>query len=134
MIVVADTSVLINLCRIGRAELLPPLFHEIVVPPAVVAEYRDLVRRDTRFAGLELPIWLRVQSPAPNPPGLRAFPELDRGEADALALAVEIRADAILLDERRGHQVAAGLGLVVIGLLGVLLRAKAAGLLPTVAP
>ncbi len=56
------------------------------------------------------------------------------GESAALALAVEIKADAILIDERFGHEAATRLGLVAIGLLGVLLRAKHAGHLATIAP
>jgi len=47
---------------------------------------------------------------------------------------MEIHADAILLDERRGHEVAMTLGLPAIGLLGILLRAKATGILPSVMP
>jgi len=49
-------------------------------------------------------------------------------------LAVEIQADAILLDERRGHEVATALGLPTIGRLGILLRAKATGMIPSVMP
>jgi hypothetical protein len=62
------------------------------------------------------------------------FPHLDAGESAAIALALEIRADAILLDERRGHDAAVEMGLVVIGLLGVLIRAKQTGFLMAVAP
>ena len=56
------------------------------------------------------------------------------GETAALALALEIQADAVLLDERLGHDAALRLGLKVIGLLGLLLQAKANGLLPAVSP
>jgi predicted nucleic acid-binding protein len=47
---------------------------------------------------------------------------------------VEIHADAVLIDERRGYEVAVQLGLRTIGILGILLRAKAAGFLPAVKP
>ena len=52
---------------------------------------------------------------------------LDVGEAEAIALAIEIQADLLLLDERRGRVVAKELGLAVTGLLGVLLVAKQQG-------
>jgi uncharacterized protein len=65
---------------------------------------------------------------------LRSAAGLDPGEKAALALAVEIRADAVLLDERRGREVANQLGLRSVGLLGVLLQAKSSGLLTRIRP
>lgn len=52
---------------------------------------------------------------------------LDRGEAEAIALAVELKANWMLLDEREGRKVAKSLGLIVTGILGILLRAKQVG-------
>ena len=87
-----------------------------------------------RFAGLRLPPGIKQQSPAALLPAVCAATGLDSGEAAALSLAVEIHADAVLIDERRGYEVAVQLGLRTIGILGVLLRAKSAGLLPAVKP
>lgn len=134
MIVVADTSVLINLCCVDRAELLPRLFREVVIPPEVGREFASLVTRDQKFAGLQLPAWIQVRAAQSIPAIVAANPALDLGESAALALAVEIKADAILIDERLGYEAATRLGLVTIGLLGVLLRAKHTGQLPAVAP
>lgn len=61
MIVVADTSVLLNLCRIGQVELLARLFHEVVIPLEVAAEFDRLARQATRFQGLGLPGEVRVE-------------------------------------------------------------------------
>jgi uncharacterized protein len=66
--------------------------------------------------------------------GKTSAESLDPGETAAIALALEIRADAVLVDERRGHQVARQFGLTTISLIGIVLRAKAAGLLPRLAP
>ena len=134
MIVVADTSVLLNLCRVEQAELLPALFREVVIPPEVASEFARLAGQTPRFAGLTLPPWLRQQSTSVIPAIVRSAAGLDAGEVAALALAVEVHADAILVDERRGHEVALQLGLRAIGVLGILLQAKANGLLPLVAP
>jgi uncharacterized protein len=134
VIVVADTSVLINLCRVGQGGLLASLFLEVVIPPAVAAEFAALTRLAPRFSGLNLPAGIREQSPVTLLATVRGFRGLDAGEAAALSLAVEIRADAILIDERLGHEIALRLGLNTIGLLGILLRAKAVGLLPLIAP
>jgi uncharacterized protein len=60
--------------------------------------------------------------------------ELDLGEAEAIALALEKRADLVLVDERLGRRAARALGLRVTGLLGVLAEAKRAGLIERVKP
>jgi predicted nucleic acid-binding protein len=132
VIVVADTSVLINLCRVRQGDLLKRLFHDVVIPPAVAAEFLRLTAAVPRFASLSLPAGIRLQAPSVVFPAVRAAAGLDAGESAALSLALEIHANAILLDERRGHEVAVALGLPTIGLLGILLRAKATGILPSV--
>jgi predicted nucleic acid-binding protein len=60
--------------------------------------------------------------------------ELDAGEAEAIVLAIERRADLVLVDERRGRKTANGAGLTVTGLLGVVARAKQAGLIQLARP
>ena len=60
--------------------------------------------------------------------------ELDIGEAEAIALAVEIRADQVLIDERRGRLVATKLNIRYIGILGILVEAKSQGLIAKVKP
>jgi predicted nucleic acid-binding protein len=134
VIVVADTSVLINLCRVGQGGLFKSLFLEVVIPPEVASEFAALTISFPRFTGLSLPEGIREQSPSALHPAVRAAEGLDAGEAAALSLAVEIHADAILIDERRGHEVALQLGLHTIGLLGIFLRAKAVGIVPQIAP
>ncbi|MEI7941500.1 MAG: DUF3368 domain-containing protein [Verrucomicrobiota bacterium] len=134
MIVVADTSVVINLCCVGQGGLLRGLFREVVVPPAVVVEFARLATSVPRFAGLTLPEGIRQQAPTTLPALLRSAIGLDPGEAAALALAVEIHADAVLLDERRGREAASQLGLRTIGILGLLLQAKSVGFLAAVRP
>ena len=124
MIVVADTSILINLCRVGQSDLFQSLFHEVVIPPEVSAEFAALTASNPRFSGLCLPSGIREQSPVALLLTVRAAEGLDIGEAAALSLAVEICADAVLIDERRGHEVAVQLGLRTIGVLGILLRAE----------
>ena len=132
MIVVADTSVLINLCRVGQGGLFRQLFQEVVIPPEVASEFARLTSNAPRFAGVKLPDGVRQQSPTALLPAVRAAAGLDAGEAAALSLAVEIHADAVLIDERRGYEVAVQLGLRTLGILGILLRAKSDGFVPAV--
>lgn len=134
MIVVADTSVLINLCRVGQGELFQHLFGEVIIPPEVAAEFARLVSSAIKFTGLSLPEGIRQQSASTVPPLLETAIGLDPGEFAALALAVEIHADAVLVDERVGHEFALKLGLRPLGLLGILLRAKSSGLISEVRP
>jgi len=110
VIVVADTSVLLNLCCVGQGGLFCQLFQEVVIPPAVAAEFARLAGSAGPFAGLKLPDGIRQQSPILLLPVVRSATGLDAGEAAALSLAVEIHADAVLIDERRGPRLPFNLG------------------------
>ena len=134
MIVVADTSVVLNLARAGHDGLLRALFQEVWIPPEVLREFRRQASENPRFRGLQPPSWLQVRAPATIPDTIHANSLLDEGEQAALALALQLHADAILIDEENGRAAAEQLGLNRIGILGVLLRAKVHGLIPSVAP
>lgn len=134
MIVVADTSVILNLCCVNQQEILSSLFRDVVVPPEVRHEFERAVRVYPRFAGLVLPGWIKEQAPSSIPDTVRDAPRLDAGEMAAIALALEITADAVLIDETDGRQAARQHGLIAIGVLGVLVRARHAGLITAVAP
>jgi predicted nucleic acid-binding protein len=123
MIVVSDTSPLTALLTIGQSELLTKLFGEVIIPPAVKSE---LLRTHP-----VLPEWLRVQSLHDDAKAGLYARSVDRGEAEAIALAQELRADHLLIDERKGRRLAQQQGLPVLGLLGVVLLAKRARLIPS---
>lgn len=72
------------------------------------------------------PLWLEIVSEVPV--AKLSLIELHQGESDAIALAQHLRADALIIDERRGRQEAETRGLVVIGTLGVLASAHERGL------
>lgn len=71
--------------------------------------------------------WIQVQEASNEPLAQLLKQTLDRGEAEAISLAIELEADWTLLDEREGRKVAKSLGLNVTGILGILLRAKQLG-------
>jgi uncharacterized protein len=133
VIVVSDTSALVVLCALEQEQLLASLFGEVLVPPAVAREFA----RPRRLAGvtraLTLPASVRVQAPTSPLTLSPDTPPLDDGEAEALALAVEVRAGLLLMDERAGRAEARRRGLHVTGVVGVLIRAKHAGLVPGIA-
>jgi predicted nucleic acid-binding protein len=122
-VIIADASCLILLEKIGALELLRQLFGRITVTDIVAAEY-----------GLPLPEWVAVQV-AQNASQLQLLTlTLDRGEASAIALALEQPECLLIMDERRGRQVAQRLQLPVVGTLGILLRAKSSGYIGAIKP
>lgn len=126
MLVVSDTSPLNYLVLIGHAGVLPLIFSRVLTVPAVIAELSHRGSPEgVRAWAATPPPWLTVRSPASVNPSLN----LGRGEAEAISLASEMRADAVLIDERKGAQAAANLGLFVTGTLGVLQLADERGLL-----
>ena len=125
MIVVSDTSPLTALLHIGRAELLRQIFERVIIPPAV---HSELLREHPA-----LPSWIDVKAPGPIPSAITDAC-LDPGETQALALALELHADTVLMDERRGRRVAESLGLEPTGVLGCLVLAKRDGFLHAVSP
>lgn len=123
MIVVSDTSPLTALLTVRNAELLRELFKEVVIPEAVQAELHR--------THPVLPEWLRVQTVRDSSKVQAYLRQVDAGEAEAIALAEELNADRLLMDERKGRRLAREHGLAVVGLVGVVLLAKQARLIPS---
>ena len=124
MLIVADASPLNYLVLIQAVEVLPALYGRIVAPPEVLGELRDPAGPGQVREWAEAPPpWLEVRSAA----AIDASLPLDPGERAAIALALELRADRLLIDERDGRAVAARLGIPVAGTLAVLRDAAVAG-------
>jgi predicted nucleic acid-binding protein len=124
MIVVSNTSPIINLACIGQLDLLRQIYGQITIPDAV---FTEITVNGIGQPGAEdvprLPWIVRhrvIQQPLIQVLRL----ELDAGEAETLAGALELKADLVLLDERRAREAAQRLGLRFIGLLGVLIEAR----------
>ena len=130
MVVVADTSPLIYLSRVGALGVLHVLFGEVVVPRAV---WTEVVEQRTAAPGLDAikrAEWLRVV----DREGPALDLGLDPGETEAILLAESLDADLLLIDEHLGRRVAESRGLTVRGTLGVLVQARRAGALPALRP
>lgn len=126
-VVVSDASPVINLASIDRLLLLRDMFGTILVPATVWSEV---------VAGepLTRPLWIELRSPM-NLLLVEALQlDVDPGEAEAIALAKEVAADLVLIDEKKGRAVAKRLGLRYLGLLGVLVEAKQRGLIDELKP
>lgn len=126
MIVVADTSPVMNLACIGWLNILQQLYEVILIPEAVL--------RELSAVNIELPQWINTRFVADRSSVDALLLELDPGEAEAIVLAKELKSSILLIDERRGRQVAARFGLAYMGLLGVLVCAKRKGIIAEVKP
>ena len=130
--VVSNTSPIVNLAAIGQLELLRGVFGSIIIPDAV---YHEIVVQGAGRAGSsEIPAAEWIVQRSVNNLHVADILKQELGAGEALALALEIGADWILLDERLGRRWATRLGLPFTGLLGVLAKAKARSLIPAVKP
>ncbi len=126
MIVVADASPFVVLVAIGHVDVLPTLFKEILIPPEVASELASPRRpAEVRAFISPPPLWLRILAPS----SIEAIPGLDPGETSAIALAAEVQAGRLIIDEYRGRKAAAERGLRVVGTVGVLELAAEMGLI-----
>lgn len=126
MPIVSNTSPILNLAIINRLDILRRQFGEIIIPPAVLAE----LKLDSELPGVTQVQqaldqgWLTVTALQNTQLSQILARELDGGEAEAIALALETSSGAILMDEQEGREAAKTLGLAPIGILGVILREK----------
>ncbi len=116
MIVVSDSSPLIALARVGYFHLLQSLFGEVLVPSEVWDEVVQADRPEvTQIVSAE---WVKVVAVPDDSYLLVLRTELDRGEAEAIALAADVGADLLLLDERYARKLAVSMGFEIIGVAG----------------
>src|SRR4051812_33204914 len=113
-VVVSDTSSIRALAHLGLVDLLRELFFEALIPPAVAAELQDPPSDSAQFDVSVIP-FIRGQIPGDRVQVDQFLLSLDPGESEALALALESRADLILIDEVAGRAAAQRLGLAPMG-------------------
>lgn len=130
---ISNTSPLLYLHLVGQLTLLPRLYNEVMIPPAVVAELQAGAAR-----GVDVPIvdslsWLRVR-PLVSETSIPLIMDLGAGEAEVIALGLENPGSRLILDDALARRIAHLHQLQITGTVGLLLKAKRAGLLPAVAP
>jgi predicted nucleic acid-binding protein len=121
--IIADTSCLIVLTKISELDLLKRIYGEVVVTTAISSEY-----------GQQLPEWVEIADPQDHYRQQILELQLDSGEASAIALAMETSDSTIILDDYKARRVAQQLGLRITGTIGVIVRAKLQGLIPSIKP
>lgn len=136
MIVISDTSAITNLAAIHYLQLLPQLYNKVIIPEAVYRELTDIDFPVPGMREIETALWLEVRQVLNREVVQRLQDEvkLDPGESEAIALVLELHADLLLIDERRGRAEANRLGVRITGLLGILIEAKRKNLIIAVKP
>lgn len=134
MILVADASTLITLARIGRLDLLRQLAGIVHIPEAV---YGEVVTRGAGRPGageIALAEWISRRPVRDRRAVNRLRNRIGWGEAEAIVLALELGADAVILDDATARRVGEAEGQKVLGLLGLLLESKTRGIVSAVRP
>src|SRR5450631_2815313 len=121
--IISDTSCLILLDKIDELELLHKLYGTIITTQEVAIEF-----------GFPLPSWIEIKQPVDKNYQSIIEASIDKGEASAIALAVEYINSLLIIDDLKGRKFASQLGLTVIGTFGVILDAKLTDIIPSVKP
>lgn len=115
-IIISDTSCLILLDKINEIDILKKLYEEVVVTTTILDEF-----------GKPLPEWIRIVDPQNISYQNILNASVDKGEASAIALALEQKDSLLIVDDYKARQLATGLGLKITGTLGVIVEAKLSG-------
>ena len=122
-VIISDTSCIILLDKIGELNLLNRLFGQITVTQEIAKEFKN-----------ELPNWFKIEQPANKIYQKILEASLDKGEASAIAYAIEQHDCLLIIDDYKGRKYAEQLGLKITGTLGVIIDAKLQGCINSVKP
>ena len=120
-IVISNATPIISLCSVGYEFILKELFHNVLIPQAVDIELRTLDKPGSRFSHLK---WVEVVSVQNEDFVVFLRKDIDKGEAETIALARQMNADVVIIDENVGYQIAKHFGLSVVRTLSILKVAK----------
>ena len=132
MIIICDSSPIIALSILDSLHLLDHLFKEVIVPRSVFNELT--VKRKPEAD--KITVWAKDKlAESTDEQLVQTFSLLlDKGEAEAMSLYWEKKADFLLIDEKKGRRIAAYNHIKIIGTLGILLLSKEKGLIPAIKP
>ena len=131
---ICDSSTLIHLAKIGRLHLLREFHKKIFIAPAVwrevVQEGRDWPGSSEVEQGRQAG-WIEVIDPTNQTLIHFLRKDLHEGESETIALAVEEKPEIVFLDESEARRIAKVYGFNITGVIGILIRAKREGLIPS---
>lgn len=121
--IISDTSCLIILSKIGEIDLLQKVYGQIVTTSEVAGEYGEL-----------LPKWIMISDAKDKSKQKLLELQIDKGESSAIALAMELNGSTLILDDYKARKVAEQLELSFTGTLGIIIKAKLKGIIPSIKP
>ncbi len=121
--IISDTSCLIILTNIGELGLLRKVYGQIITTVEVAAEF-----------GETLPEWIEINAPTDKYRQKILELQIDKGEASAIAPALEIPDSIIILDDQKARKIADKLGIEITGTIGVIIKARLRGIIPSIKP
>ena len=107
MIIVSDTSPISNLAKVGQLDLMQQIYKTVVIPKAVYEELLDERAGEAVITAVKSAFWLQIQVVQNQELVNELRNQINVGEAEAIALAVAVKADQLLIDVRLGRQAAA---------------------------
>ena len=122
-IIIADTSCFIVLTKINQLELLHQVYTEIVTTVDILSEF-----------GEPLPNWIKIKNVSDKSKQQLLEMQIDRGESSAIALALETPDCTVILDDYKARKIAERLGINITGTVGVIIKAKLKGIIPSIKP
>ncbi len=134
MIVISDTTTLSGLLLIGRIDILTHIFKQIFISNTVKKELFYLNRYRSEINDLINKQFIIIKDDIQSEFVKDLSGILDKGEIQAIALSIKLKADLLIIDEMKGRTVAKAIGMNVIGLLGLLLKAKQKKIIEEVKP
>jgi predicted nucleic acid-binding protein len=121
--IISDTNCLILLDKIGEIEILNKLFGTIITTTEIAIEF-----------GQPLPSWVEIKQPSDKNYQSIIEASVDKGEANAIDLAIELDDCLLIIDDLKGRKFANQIDLTIIGTIGVIVDAKLAGIITSVKP
>lgn len=121
--IISDTSCFIVLSNIGELTLLKSLYGQIITTIEIANEF-----------GGEMPDWVTIIEVNDKYRQQLLEMQIDKGESSAIALALETPDSTIILDDFKARKIAEHLGLKITGTIGVIVKAKLNGIIPSIKP
>lgn len=120
-IIISDSSCLILLYKINELDLLKSMALKVYITSTIKKEF-----------GKDLPLWITVKNPSDNHYQKILEIDLDKGEASAIALSLEVDNSILLIDDLKGRKIAERLNLRYSGTFGLIIKAKQIGKIKSV--